>query len=43
MLLAAITVLDENQELIDEATEKIKKSSNELQKIIEKIKDDKIE
>jgi len=40
MLLAAMTVLDENQDLIDEATTKIEKSAKEIEKIMEQIKED---
>ena len=40
MLLATITVLDENQDLLDEATLKIKNSNKELEKILDHIKKD---
>ena len=40
MLLATITVLDENQDLLDEAALKIKNSNKELEKILDHIKKD---
>jgi len=39
ILLAAITVLDKSQELIDEATVQIDKSASEMGKIIEQLSD----
>ena len=38
MLLAAITILDRNQDLIDGATAEVEKSAIEIEKIIKQLK-----
>jgi len=38
MLLAAITILDRNQDLIDGATDEVEKSAIEIEKIIKQLK-----
>ena len=39
MVLAAITVLDKNQDILDEASKSIESSTKKLEKIYEALKD----